>query len=168
MSDALDNYRKPSVGWIHVSPWIPPRLLQNAVRAYARITRQEKPLALLDTSAVGNGEEGVLLTDCFMHAWCDGRRQAPIAVQNVRSIVYVPEYNGKAHLFFDGRRFVHFPMTFVDQLECKRFLAVLESYAREKGAESAYLRVIPIVGAPEATELDDEWGRQAMQILRNQ
>ncbi len=167
MSDLFEQYaqKKMTVDWIHTTPWIPPRQMQNAVRVYVRMTRQEKPLALIDTSEMGNGETGLLLTDSYLHGRLDGRRLPPIPLRYMRSLLFVPDYKGVSHLFVDGRRFLRKTLNFVDQIELKRFLSMLELLAREMGAENVYYRVMSVLGAPEATDVDDLETQQAVRIL---
>ena len=169
MSQIFEQYalKKINVDWIHASPWIPSRQLQNALRVYAKIARIEKPLVLLDTSPQGNGESGLLLTDAFLHIHCEGRRMSAIPVKHMRSLLFVPEYGGASHLFVDGRRVLRQAISFVDQIELKRFLTMLESYARSLGAINVYYRVTPIVGRPEENDLDDLETKQAIRTLQN-
>ena len=167
MSETFQAYalQKITVDWIHASPWIPARQLQNAIRMYARLNRQEKPLVLLDTSPMGNGETGALLTDHRLYAHCDGRALPPIAMRNMRSILLVPEYLNECHVFIDGRRVIHKALSFVDRIELKRFMTMMKTLAGESGAASVYSREIPILGQPEVNDLDDDETRQAMNLL---
>lgn len=77
---------------------IPPKKLQNVLRSYARVQRDERPLVLVDNTTFGSARDGALLTDCRMYVHNMQEQPSICDLSAMRTLLFVEGLTSKLYV----------------------------------------------------------------------